>query len=377
MIKILLRGMRYSARLLRHFVKETKLLAWNQLRQDPPHLSYWYDPIMHTLVGLHVGLDLHRRDGKYHVIETNLYPSLRPERRALYDTPLDPMISTLIDVARSHGFERLVFCLPIYLSGWPEPYLHEFQFASRQSGLEVLGLPLPQRFSAKTIYVVGDHGGQRLLGEFVHDKYWSAKWLKETIDSEADEIKLLTYVPTFDHLVLPPEPSNPGWPNLVIKLSDVDCGQAVVFGRFRNREEARRALCSLPDAFAIKWHNRFFHRRIYQPFIGPEVLDKRPRCIRLHSFISPLFDTFLSAHARIGRIELPDRIGEGLVEGKNPFLASFSAGDASYAGVEPEVEEELRLVTEEFGRVANIAINRKFQTAPNKPMACSATIRGQ
>jgi hypothetical protein len=36
---------------------------------------------------------------------------------------------------------------------------------------------------------------------FVHDKYWSAKWLKETIDAEADTIKLLTYVPTFDQLV--------------------------------------------------------------------------------------------------------------------------------------------------------------------------------
>src|SRR5262249_41541940 len=150
--------------------------------------------------------------------------------------------STLIDVARSRGFERLVFCQG---SGWPEPYLQEFQFASRQSGLEVLGLPLPQRLSAKTIYVA-HHGGQPLLCEFVHDKYWSAKWLKETIDSQADGIKLLTYVPTFDRLVLPKEPCNPGWPNLVIKLSNMDGGEAVVFGRFRSREEARRALCSLP-----------------------------------------------------------------------------------------------------------------------------------
>jgi hypothetical protein len=226
----------------------------------------------------------------------------------------------------------------------------------------VLGLTAPQRFSANTIYIL-DHD-QRLLCEFVHDKYWSAKWLKETIDAEADRIRFLAYIPTFDHLVLPREPCNPGWPNLVIKLANKDRGEAVVFGRFRSREEARRALRSLPGAVALKWRHRFFHRTIYQPFIRPEVLDNRPRCIRLHSFVSPLFDTFLSAHARVGRIELPDRIGEGFVEGNNPFLASFSAGAASYTVVEPEVEEELRLVTEEFGRVANLAIKRKFQTAP-------------
>jgi hypothetical protein len=358
MTKILVKGVRYGLRLVQHFAEEAKLRAWNRLPQRPPHLSYWYDPTMHTLVGMHVGLDLHRRDGKYHVIETNLGPFLRPERRALYDAPLDPMISALVTAARSRGFERLVFCRR---SEWPKPYLDEFQFASRQSGLEVLGLraPLP-RFSANTIYVANN--GQQLLCDFVHDKYWSAKWLKETIDAEADRIKLLAYIPTFDHLVLPREPSHPGWPNLVIKLSNVDSGHAVAFGRFRSRAEARRAIRSLPGAFALKRRHRFFHRIIYQPFVRPEVLDNRPLVIRLHSFVSPLFNTFLSAHSIVGRIELPNHIGDGLVEGRNPFLTSFPSGTASYARVEPLVEEELRQVTEEFGRVASLAINRKFQT---------------
>src|SRR5262249_39839665 len=159
-----------------------------------------------------------------------------------------------------------------------------------------------------------------LLCEFVNDKYWSAKWLKETIDAEADRIKLLAYVPTFDHPVLPTEPSNPDWPNLVVKLSDIDGGKAVIFGRFRSRKEAQRALRSLPGAFAMKSRHRFFHRTIYQPFIRPEVLNNRPRRIRLHSFVSPLFDAFLSAHAVVGRTDLPHRIGEGWVEERNPFL---------------------------------------------------------
>jgi hypothetical protein len=214
---------------MRHFTEEAKLHALDRLPQPPPYVSYWYDPIIHALVGLHVGLDLHRHDGRYYAIETNLAPTLRPERRALYDTPLDPMISALVAVARSRRFERLVF---FRRSEWSKLYLDEFQFASRHSGLQVLGLTapsLPERLSANTIYVA--NSTQRsLLCRFVHDKYWSAKWLKETIDAEADWIKLLAYVPTFDHPVLPKEPRDPGWPNLVIKLSAKDRGEAVVFG---------------------------------------------------------------------------------------------------------------------------------------------------
>ena len=63
---------------MRHFAKEAKLQASNRLPQRPPYLSYWYDPIMHTLVGLHVGLDLHRCDGKYHVIRSSMREIRRP-----------------------------------------------------------------------------------------------------------------------------------------------------------------------------------------------------------------------------------------------------------------------------------------------------------
>jgi hypothetical protein len=80
--------------------------------------------------------------------------------------------------------------------------------------------------------------------------------------------------------------------------------------------------------------------------------------------VSPLFDEFLSAHATVG-LELPNQIAEGLVEGSNPFLFYSHLGTGAYARIESvDEEEELRLVNEEFGRVANLAINRKFQTAP-------------
>jgi hypothetical protein len=365
MIEILQKGVRYSSRLMRHFVWEAKLHASRRLPQHPPYLSYWYDPCIHALVGLHVALDLHRHDGRYHVIETNLGPDLYPKRRALYDTLLDPVISALVAAAKSRGFQRLVF----QQWEWSKSYLDEFQIASRQSGLEVLGLnatSLPKGLSANTMYVVCSSPPSPLC-HFVHDKYWSAKWLKETIDAEADRMKLLTYVPTFDHLVLQEESCNPGLPNIVIKLSGVDRGKAILFGRFRSRQHARRALRSLrfsSGPFTMKWHHQLFHRTIYQPFIPPEVLNNRPRRIRIQSFVSPIFDAFLSAHATVG-VELPNQIAEGLVEGSNPFMFYSHLGTGAYARIDSvDEEEELRLVNEEFGRVTNLAINRKFQTAP-------------
>jgi hypothetical protein len=310
MIKTLQKGARYTSRVVQHFVEQAALKGFDQLPQHSASRSYWHDPTRHALVGLHLGIDLHRHDGRYHVLETNLGAMLRPERRELYDAPLDPIISGLVGEAKSRGFERLVFLS----RGSFDRYKKEFQFASGQSGLEVSSLNQstpPERFSANTMYVAHDLFSSPIC-TFVHDKYWSAKWLKETIDSQADRLRLLTYVPTFDHLVLPEEPSNPGRPNLVIKLSSKDRGEAVVFGRFRSREEAKEALQlpkhnlrAMPGVFNIKWHNRLFSKTIYQTFVEPEVLDNRPSTIRLHSFVSPIFDIFLSAHARIGRIELP------------------------------------------------------------------------
>src|SRR5262249_10250153 len=156
-------------------------------------------------------------------------------------------------------------------------------FASRQNKLEVVGLTapsLPKRLSPKTIYVTS--GQPLLICDFIHDKYWSAQWLKEIIDAEADRIKLLAYVPTFDHVVLPTEPCHPAWPNLVIKLSQLDRGEAVFFGRFRTREKAQRALRSLSSASVKHLKTRLYPKVLFQSFIKPEVLNNRARCIRLH-----------------------------------------------------------------------------------------------
>jgi hypothetical protein len=51
-----------------------------RLAQTPRHQGYWYDAQRHALVGMHLGLDLVRNRGRYHLIEANLSAALRPER---------------------------------------------------------------------------------------------------------------------------------------------------------------------------------------------------------------------------------------------------------------------------------------------------------
>lgn len=69
------------------------LTASVRLPQDPRYRGYWYDPTSHSLVGMHLGLDLHRYRSKYYVIESNVAAAMRPERRLLYDSDLDPLLS--------------------------------------------------------------------------------------------------------------------------------------------------------------------------------------------------------------------------------------------------------------------------------------------
>jgi hypothetical protein len=357
---------RYAVRVTRHCARYAALIAPVRLPQAPQRRGYWYDPTLHALVGQHIGLDLHRRDGRYHVIETNVGVTLRPERRALYDAPLDPIVSALVSAARSQGFERVVF---LRGSGWSAPYHDEFQLASLQSGLEVLGLAErapPERLEARTVYVVSC-SQRSLLSEFLHDKYWSAKWLQAAIDADPDRMERLAYVPTSVHVDLSKEVSGCQWPNLVIKIANLDRGEAVALGRFRSRAEARRALQKLrstPGAFALKRRHRLFHRTIFQPFVPAELWAGRPRVVRLHSFVSPLFGAFLSCDARVGRLGLPSLVASGQLEVNSPFIVSFHGGNARYARVESTVEEELRLVSDEFASVIRRAVGGKFRTAP-------------
>src|SRR4051812_9266416 len=101
--------------------------------QHPRYLGYWYEEAIHSMVGMHLGVDLIRHGGKYYVIENNIGPSLYARRRQLYGAPFDPFVSEIVSTARSLGFRSVV---PIAFR-WDPLYVEEFARAGREFGLSV------------------------------------------------------------------------------------------------------------------------------------------------------------------------------------------------------------------------------------------------
>jgi hypothetical protein len=354
-----------------------------RLPQFPGSRSYWYDGERHALVGLHLGVDINRHDGRCYVIECNLGAAVRPSRRAIYDMPLDPFISEAVEIAREAGFQRIIF----HANGWSAAYQEEFRVATRQSGIEVLaggpaspgastGRPMPSipdPLPRNTMIVVFPSLGTP-LSRFVHDKGEVARWLRESIEA-TPAIRHLAFVPTFDEPVIPDEPADPRWPNLVVKLANKDQGRFVAMGRFRNAEEAMavlgmRSSRDVPAVFKVRRLDRALNRvlprlrPIFQQFVPPEVVDGRARKVRLHVFLSPLVDRFLSAHATVAASDLPLDLQPGRLDDSGGFNVSYSGNGRQYLRLDDADERTLREVAREFGMVARTALTRKFETGP-------------
>ena len=365
-------------------VRKAALSLPTRLPQHPRYRGYWYDPGSHSLVGLHLGIDLIRHRGKYHVVENNMSAAMKDRRRAIYDQPIDPVVSGLAGIAKTHGFETLV----AYARQWPDWYLEEFAQAERDFGLRITptSVPyvqpnaphpmtaLPARLAANTIYAVFPYRGGP-LDYFVDDKHVAGGWLTDMIDQHGEPDSLLAAIPSSDRLFVPPLDEAAPWPNLVVKLSGSGGGEHVLAGRFRDEVEARAGL-GLTDADGLpgmfKLHpfarlvDRLFHTltTVYQPFIPPEIdADGHPETLRMHVFVSPLVRSFLSAHRFTGPRRVPETASLGLMVGDDTFIVKYARG-ARYARLSRDREREIEAAADEFGRLLDIAVRERFEIGP-------------
>jgi hypothetical protein len=368
-------------------LNESLLDASIRIPQPAPYRCYWYDRARHAAIGLHLGIDIIPGDGRYYVLENNIVPALRSARRELYAASVDPFISELARTARANGFRKLVF---YERRRWASSYVGEFQRASQESGIEVIGasadraaphfMPaIPETLEPATMYVLrgGASVTQRTpLLHFIHDKYWAARWLTQALEREGDPSVPLACVPTYDRFVFFPDSPDGRWPNLVVKLADADKAEFVAMGRFRSEAEARAGLGinendprSPPAIFNLKGSRRLVlhhirqSRTIYQPFIVPDLVDDCPRKIRLHVFVSPAVDAYLSAHSVIGGDPIPKVLPPGPMRDPGPFVCNFIPGNGTgYALTEASEEQTLRAVAIEFGQMAKVAVSERFET---------------
>ena len=377
-----------------------------RLPQDPRYRYYWHDSSTHSMVGMHVGIDLHRYNGKYYAIESNLNAAMMPGRRELYGSDGEPVFLGLATAARAHGFEAIV----LVKRTWPPDQLDDLKRAGREVGIEAIAanfaaldtkgqrpvnpmVALPEQLRPRTMYVLFCSLGKIPLVHFTHNKAAVVQWLAEALAEADPPPSRLAIVPTADHLVVPDPPPGP-WPNLVVKLADVDKGGAVAMGRFSTEEEARHGLGleggrgSLPRVFRRGLEQKVLQalspggaRVLYQPFIPPEIVRGRTRRIRLHVLISPLASQYLSAHGVVAGVDLPERAPRGLVEDNRAYMINIFGG-GWFCRLEPQVEADLQDVGREYGQLAALAIRKRFVTSPEdgldqaeRPEAREANLR--
>ena len=359
-------------------VEMALLNAEQPVPQPPGYLTYWHDPSLHAMVGLHIGVDLVHHQGKYYVIENNIGPSIYGRRRALYDTPFDPIVSAIASTAVDLGFKTVV---PAAFK-WEAPYIEEFERAGREHDLnfrvtncpfEQPGTPhrmtmLPQPLERETMYVI--HAGLRTpVIRYIDNKWYTSRWLAQAIRDELPADTPLAIPATHDRFTFPLSDHGPRWPNLIIKLANSARSSHVIAARFDDEREARETLglnglSEIPRKIRLGLAmSRLVgaDRVLYQEFI-PQELDERQRAqvIRLHLLVTPLRTQFLSAHLRISQQSVPQQVPRGIIQKDDTYIFN----DALYARTSPEMEEELRVVADHLGGAMQRAIGRKFETGP-------------
>jgi hypothetical protein len=350
------------------------------LAQHPRYRTYWYDRSKHAMVGMHVGLDVIRNDNRYHIVENNIRANVSQQRRNLYGD-IDPLHENLVAFARSNGFSRLAIVggmmAPHNIDGLKQAgHRHGISVRLMHAATAAPGMlcdvtAMPEEMESDTLYFF--HAGRKTaMVHYVHDKQHSAEWLSDALP--ATGAKLTVSVPMHYDLMLPQVDPGPQWPNLVVKLSGSDRGEAILMCRFDSVEEAARVLdvrntgdIPLPLRRGLMRRlRRFIHgnnQPIYQPYMPPSTdQEGHTQAIRLHAFVSPLANTYLSSHLRVSEHSIPKRVQHGVIEDAGPFIASASSGWARYGSIDEldAPESELETVAAEFGAALHHAMAAKF-----------------
>lgn len=347
--------------------------------QHPRYLGYWHDQAAQSVVGMFVGLDIIRHDGRYYIIECNQGPSIYARRRALYADRFDPFIARILGAAAANGFETVV---PVALR-WSAAYVEEWQRAGREYGMQVVPtncplrrpgdapriVALPEPLAPRTMYVL--HSGLNAPAFLYIDNKWRlSTWMPQAIAAELPAATRVAFPETAERFFVPRRAIDPRWPNLVVKLAGSARSRHVIAARFEDEDEARHALGlarddSVPRPLRPGYvKNLLFYGRdhvLYQEYVPPEIDENGyARMIRLHLLISPVAAMVLSAHFRISRRPVPDRAPHGVIGQDDAFVFN----DADYRRLTPEIESEIAEVGTEIAGLLQREVERRFEVTP-------------
>jgi hypothetical protein len=350
-----------------------------QLAQHPRYRTYWHDYESNSTVGMHIGVDF-IKNGDYYPVDLNLNAALRPERRELYDTKIDPFFEKLLQVALSNGYRKVV----CFADAWLPQQVSELDILSRMSGINLIAacpsrrspkgvryLPtVPEQLEANTLYIIFNYQHSP-LDFFITNQSCTAYWLKDAILSYQGVDKLrLGYVDTSPKLK-DLELSEVGqWPNLVVKLGGGWSGNFVKIAKVRNKEEARPVLRMTSDDIPRVFKRSLLkkmsgwaghhHSVLFQKFIPPELNDNGyPQIIRSHLLLTPVMNEILSCHRVISQHKPPKNLDFGLIKHDRSFIVNFSKG-AQYERVDQEQAREIKIASIQLAHLIKSVLKERF-----------------
>lgn len=363
-------------------------------RMDPPipqmrgEEGFSYDKDHHILVGTQIGVDLILNSGKYYVLDLNAEAAMRPERRKIFASEFDPVVSNLVATAQQLGFRRLVAIRSIW-----EGIEHEWVRAGANCGVEVIPAcyawfnkakpypvaRFPLHLEADTMYV--SFGPRYSPFEFfINDKLCFYRWLSKTLVTHPVLGLRLAVPETSERLNIPVPDPDESRPNLVVKATGKACGAAVGMARITTPEEAMNAFGmshekDFPRVFregpVMTFLDKLFGRDklLFQHYLAPGTDEAGcAQIYRLHLLVSPLAHRFLAVHKVTAPVPLPQAPVQGLVPDPCAYVVNYSRG-GSYSLLSADEEESIRVVAEDLGLAIQTAARATFTTAvdPSAP----------
>jgi hypothetical protein len=160
------------------------------------------------------------------------------------------------------------------------------------------------------------------------------------------------------------------FPNLVYKFPERDNGRGVHFLKARSIDDAKALVQKKHRLHATSSLTKLYaliddHTGLLQSYIRSEMLpDRRLYIIRSHVLVTPVGNSYLSAHRVISGFPVPNSLVSGLVSDPRPFIVNYSAG-ARYEPVPQDEQEQVRVASLAVAKGLAWAASYGFITGPD------------
>ena len=321
-----------------------------------------------------LGVDLIPSSEGIFFIEANTGAGLRSDRFSCFDT--DPLPPGVMGFAKRNGAQKVVW-FAAALTPLDAGVYASLKSAADASGLqfEVLEDPrLPPRtdlapqlaIPGRALFpptqidqalVVVTRGSGVGPSHVVTEKQAAARALAASLKASGDSrVKVLPLSADPGEVE---KPADPGLPNLVYKYPRMNKGEGVHFLKAKDADHARELAREI-DRGSREREGRF------QRFVPPDPVEgRRLRDVRAMVLISPEGAEYLGAIQRPSTTPVPDRIPEGIVEDRRPFILTQYFGNPNER-IDPSLEPRIREAAMAVAEGLAEALNRTFVTRADR-----------